>query len=209
VSSEKTIAEKLLQINAIKLSPQNPFQWASGILSPIYCDNRIALSYPETRSIIANAFSDRIKSLNSVDCIAGVATAGIPHGAIAAHITDLPFIYVRDKAKSHGRQNQIEGEVKPNSRVVLIEDLISTGGSSIKAADVLEAAGCEIVEIIAIFSYNMSEAESNFKEAGLSYHALSNYDVLIDVALEGGYIQPEMMQVLREWKKNPKTFQFN
>ncbi len=201
------VAEMLLQINAIKLSPQNPFTWASGIKSPIYCDNRIVLSHPEVRSFVADAFVDAAESFAPFDVIAGVATAGVPHGAILAYKMNLPFIYVRDKSKSHGRQNQIEGELAPNSRVLVIEDLISTGKSSLAVIEPLKAAGATIAGVLAIFSYQLPVAEKAFKDAGVEYRTLSDYSTLLDIAIQSNYITESEKELLSAWRKDPENWQ--
>ena len=195
------IAQKLLQIKAIKLSPQSPFTWASGILSPIYCDNRIILSHPEARSFVKNAFADCAQKFPKFDKIAGVATAGIPHGALLADVLDMPFIYVRDKAKAHGRQNQIEGALNKGEKVLVIEDLISTGGSSLKAIDALVNAGAEVVGIAAIFTYGFDKAKNAFDKAGYQLETLSNYDILINEALKTNFIQASDVQLLKNWRQ--------
>jgi len=195
------VAKRLLQIKAIKLSPQSPFTWASGILSPIYCDNRIILSHPEARSFVKNAFADCAQKFPKFDKIAGVATAGIPHGALLADVLDMPFIYVRDKAKAHGRQNQIEGALNKGEKVLVIEDLISTGGSSLKAIDALVNAGAEVVGIAAIFTYGFDKAKNAFDKAGYQLETLSNYDILINEALKTNFIQASDVQLLKNWRK--------
>ena len=195
------VAKRLLQIKAIKLSPQSPFTWASGILSPIYCDNRIILSHPEARSFVKNAFADCAQKFPTFDKIAGVATAGIPHGALLADVLDMPFIYVRDKAKAHGRQNQIEGALNKGEKVLVIEDLISTGGSSLKAIDALVNAGAEVVGIAAIFTYGFDKAKNAFDKAGYQLETLSNYDILINEALKTNFIQASDVQLLKNWRQ--------
>lgn len=202
----KEIARNLLQIKAIKLSPQNPFTWASGLRSPIYCDNRITLSHPEVRTTIKKSFGSIANDFGAYDCIAGVATAGIPHGALLADYLKKPFIYVRAEAKSHGRQNKIEGEVEKGSRVLVIEDLISTGGSSIKAVDVLKDAGVEVIGVQAIFDYQFQIAKDNFNGAGIEFKTLSNYGDLIAEALESGYITEEQKDLLNAWNSDPKEW---
>lgn len=200
------IARKLLQINAIKLSPQKPFTWASGLRSPIYCDNRIALSYPDTRSFIIDCFVEKAKSIADYNLVAGVATAGIPHGALLADRLNLPFIYVRSKAKAHGRQNQIEGFIPPGSRALVIEDLISTGGSCLKATDALLDSGCQIAEVLAIFTYGFEQATDAFAAANIPFGTLSHYDVLLDVALSTNYIDKNQLDTLKSWRKDPKLW---
>lgn len=204
---ERAIAEKLLQIKAIKLSPQNPFTWTSGIKSPIYCDNRVTLSYPEVRNLILDGFVQRMKQLEGVNTIGAVATAGIPHGAILSHVLSLPFVYVRDKPKAHGRQNIIEGELQPNARILLIEDLISTGKSSIAAAESLKEAGAEVVEVLSIFNYGLESAHEAFEQSGFAFSSLSHFDILIEVASETGFIQSSELKLLQSWKKDPHLYQ--
>lgn len=200
------IARKLLQINAIKLSPQKPFTWASGLRSPIYCDNRIALSYPEIRSFIINSFVKKAKNIASFNLVAGVATAGIPHGALLADRLQLPFVYIRSKAKEHGRQNQIEGFIPPGSRALVIEDLISTGGSCLKAVEALRSANCQITSVLAIFSYGFASASAAFASANVSFGTLSHYEALLEVALETNYIDKNQLETLKNWRKDPKLW---
>ena len=203
------VAEKLLQINAVKLSPQNPFIWASGIKSPIYCDNRITLYYPSVRDRIINAFVEKSTQFGAFDLVAGVATAGIPHGALIADRLKKPFIYIREKAKSHGRQNQIEGMPHGDTeglKVLVIEDLISTGGSSLKAVEAVREAGMEVVGVLAIFTYGFEKAVSMFREANCRFDTLSNYDILIAQAIENQYIKPEEMETLKAWRLSPETW---
>ena len=163
------VAQNLLQANAIKLSPQAPFTWASGLKSPIYCDNRITLSYPDIRTSIIKAFQEKAKNFQDFDTVAGVATAGIPHGALLAQALNLPFIYVRSKAKGHGRQNQIEGKISGNEKVLVIEDLISTGGSCLQAVDALQQEGCQVVGVLAIFTYGFQKAVDAFAAADCNF----------------------------------------
>lgn len=200
------VAEKLLQINAVKLNPQNPFTWASGIQSPIYCDNRLVLSFPHVRSFVIEAFVEKAAQFEPFDIIAGVATAGIPHGALLADRLEKPFIYVREKAKSHGRQNQIEGNIFEGARILLIEDLISTGGSSLKAVETLREAGCEVVGILAIFSYGFQKATDVFNAARCPFDTLSNYNVLVEKAIEKHYISPNDLETLQHWRESPTTW---
>ena len=193
------IAQNLLKINAIKLSPAQPFTWASGLKSPIYCDNRIALSYPDIRSTIIKGFVEKAKSFGNFDLVAGVATAGIAHGALLAHALKLPFIYVRSKPKGHGRQNQIEGKITGHERVLVIEDLISTGGSALKAVEALRSEGCTVVGTLAIFTYGFESAKQAFEAANCPYDTLSNYDILIQEAVKTGFINPDEEQTLKKW----------
>jgi len=207
---EHSLATKLLSIKAIKLSPKNPFTWASGLRSPIYCDNRISLSFPEVRSDIQNAFVKRINDHHhNCDSIVGVATAGIPHGAILAEKLKLPFAYVRSKAKAHGRQNQIEGLLESGTKVIVIEDLISTGGSSLQAVDVLKDAGVEVLNVFSIFSYNLKVAESNFSNAKCQYTSLTNYPSLLTAAKSEGYITEDEYTVLEQWYLDPNLWSDN
>jgi orotate phosphoribosyltransferase len=201
------IAEFLLQIKAIKLQPENPFTWASGWRSPIYCDNRKTLSYPSIRTYIRQAFVDSInKNFARPDVIAGVATGGIAVGALVAQEMNLPFVYVRSEAKKHGMTNMIEGEVNSGQSVVVIEDLISTGGSSMKAVEALREKGCDVKGMIAIFTYQLEAAEKNFKEAKCNVVTLTNYDVLINKAVQKQYINEKDVESLQLWKKDPSKW---
>lgn len=204
---EKQIATSLLEIGAVHLRPNQPFTWTSGIKSPIYCDNRITMSYPHVRGMIADSFVRVIQErFPEAEVIAGTATAGIPHAAWVAERMNLPMIYVRDKAKGHGRQNQIEGLLSGNQKVVVIEDLISTGGSSLKAAQAVQAEGGEVLGVVAIFSYQFPDAEQLFVEAGIPHTTLSHYTALLQAASEAGIITTEQEQLLVEWRKSPRTF---
>ncbi|MCK9905574.1 orotate phosphoribosyltransferase [Frankia sp. Cpl3] len=201
------IASHLLKIGAVHLRPQEPFTWTSGIKSPIYCDNRITMSYPAVRRRIAEAFAAAIREqFAEAEVIAGTATAGIPHAAWVAELMNLPMIYVRDKAKGHGRQNQIEGQLKQGQKVVVIEDLISTGGSSLKAAEAVKAEGGKVLGVVAIFSYQFAEAEELFAQAGVPFTTLSHYTALLAAAREEGVIDAHQEKLLGEWRKAPKTF---
>jgi orotate phosphoribosyltransferase len=203
----KEIAADLLNIGAVHLRPEQPFTWTSGIKSPIYCDNRITMSYPAVRRKIAEAFVTAIRErFPQADVIAGTATAGIPHAAWVAERLDLPMIYVRDKAKGHGRQNQIEGSLTAGQNVVVIEDLISTGGSSLKAVQAVQAEGGNVLGVIAIFSYQFPDAEALFADAGIPCTTLSNYTALLEAARERGVITAEQETLLAEWRKSPRTF---
>ncbi|MFT4664416.1 MAG: orotate phosphoribosyltransferase [Polaribacter sp.] len=206
MTHRSTVAQQLLQIKAIKLSPQNPFTWASGMLSPIYCDNRISLSYPEVRKNVVEGFVALSEKFGPFDTIAGVATAGIPHGALVAHALDLPFIYVRSKAKAHGRQNLIEGFVKGGENVLVIEDLISTGGSSMLAVDALREAGCNVVGVMAVFTYGFAKAVTTFENANCPMDTITDYDTLIQEAVKSNYIDSSQMELLQSWKSNPKEW---
>jgi orotate phosphoribosyltransferase len=204
---EQQVAEFLLQIKAIKLQPDNPFTWASGWKSPIYCDNRITLSHPTIRTYIRQQLTVVIQEeFGAIGCIAGVATAGIPQGALVAQELGLPFIYVRSKPKDHGTGSLIEGEVMPGKRIVVIEDLISTGKSSLQAVDALKAVGYEIAGLAAIFSYGFDVATENFKEAGCKFFTLSNYDALLKYAEENNYISAADSEILKEWRISPSTW---
>jgi len=204
----KKTAELLLQINAIKLKPENPFSWASGWKSPIYCDNRIILSYPMIRNYVREEMAKQVEKLyGKPDVIAGVATGAIGIGMLVADYLGLPFIYVRPEAKSHGRQNQIEGSLEENQTVVVIEDLISTGKSSLNAVKALEDAGANIKGMLAIFTYGFDVATENFKQKDLELHTLSDYDHLIRQASETNYIKEEQLKTLLEWKLNPSDWQ--
>tara|TARA_R110002012_G_scaffold59130_3_gene154440 strand:- start:6331 stop:6972 length:642 start_codon:yes stop_codon:yes gene_type:complete len=204
----KKTAELLLQINAIKLKPENPFTWASGWKSPIYCDNRIILSYPSIRNYVREQMAKQVESLyGKPDVIAGVATGAIGIGMLVAEYLGLPFIYVRPEAKSHGRKNQIEGRLEANQSVVVIEDLISTGKSSLNAVDALKSNGAHVKGMLAIFTYGFDVANENFKEYGLDLHTLSNYDYLIQQASDTNYIKENQLKTLLEWKSSPSTWQ--
>jgi len=207
-SNEKTIAEKLLQAGAVQLSPQQPFTWASGWKSPIYCDNRKILSFPFIRDFIksemCNIIFDRFPDAEG---LAGVATAGIAWGAMAADQLKLPYLYVRPKPKEHGLGNQIEGYYEPHQKVVIIEDLISTGKSSLQVAEVLLKAGLEVMGMVAIFTYSFDVAATAFKEAGVPLITLTNYPTLISLALDKGNIPQEAAQALLQWRENPAAWQ--
>lgn len=207
MTTAKDIAGKLLEIGAVHLRPEQPFTWTSGIKSPIYCDNRITMSYPQVRRQIAKAFADTIRELYpEAQVVAGTATAGIPHAAWVAELLDLPMIYVRDKAKGHGRQNQIEGALASGQKVVVIEDLISTGGSSLKAAQAVQADGGEVLGVVAIFSYQFPDAEALFAEAGIPCTTISHYTALLEAAKEQGVITAQQETILGDWRKSPRTF---
>lgn len=206
-NKSEQVAAYLLEIGAVALRPQEPFTWTSGIKSPIYCDNRLTLSFPEVRNYIANTFAELIKtSYPEAQVIAGTATAGIPHAAWVADKLNLPMAYIRDKAKGHGKQNQIEGIISPGQKVIVIEDLISTGGSSIKAAQAVEEAGGEVLAVLAIFSYELDRATEGFAAAGVPLQSLSNYTTLIDVALSQGKIAESDVALLQSWRKDPASF---
>ena len=203
----KKVAKILLQINAIKLNPKNPFIWASGWKSPIYCDNRIILSHPKTRLFIRNQISNQInKFYDEPEIIAGVATGAIGIGILVADLLKLPFVYVRPSAKKHGRENQIEGAYQKGQSVVVIEDLISTGNSSLMAVDALRNAELNINGMISIFSYGFPISFENFKNKNVKLNSLSSYDILLKQAYESGYINVKEHQILSEWKKNPQEW---
>lgn len=200
-------AELLLQINAIKLNPKNPFTWASGWKSPIYCDNRITLSFPEIRKFLKQEFANNIISkYGKPDVIAGVATGAIGIGLLVAEALDLPFVYVRPEPKKHGRQNQIEGQLEPGKSVIVIEDLISTGKSSLQAVEALKENGANILGMAAIFTYEFQVAEDNFKNAGVELTTLSNYSSLLENAVNQKYISDSDLDTLQEWRKNPSEW---
>ncbi len=201
------IVGTLLEIGAVKLNLQHPFTWASGWHSPIYCDNRLTLSFPETRKYIQQQLVALIeKHFSRVEGIAGVATAGIPQGVLVADSLNLPFMYVRSKPKAHGMTNLIEGEMLTGSSVVVVEDLISTGGSSLKAVDALKAAGYQVLGLVAIFSYGFPIASDAFSTANIPFHTLSNYNTLINIALRQGIISEADIASLHEWRLSPDTW---
>lgn len=206
-SIESQVAGYLLESKAVQLSVETPFTWASGWKSPIYCDNRITLSFPEYRTEIKKGLADLIKSKHpEVEAIAGVATAGIPQGALVADLLGLPFIYVRSKPKGHGMENMIEGKVVPNQKVVLVEDLISTGGSSIKAGIALNEAGLQVLGLVAIFTYGFDLSVKNFEEAEIPMATLSNYDAMIEDALDRGYVNSNQIASLKSWRVDPANW---
>jgi len=207
LNKSEQIAAYLLNIGAVALRPQEPFTWTSGIKSPIYCDNRLTLSFPEVRNYIADAFAEMITThYPDTEVIAGTATAGIPHAAWVAQKLNLPMAYIRDKAKGHGKQNQIEGLITPGQKVIVIEDLISTGGSSIKAAQAVQEAGGTTLAVLAIFSYELDRAMEAFTTSGVPLQSLSNYSTLIDVALSQGKIAEQDVELLQSWRKDPAAF---
>ncbi|EGP5030415.1 orotate phosphoribosyltransferase [Enterococcus faecium] len=206
---EQSIAKDLLEIEAVFLNPSNPFTWASGIKSPIYCDNRITMSYPKVRKEIAKGLARKIKeAFPEVQVIAGTATAGIPHAAWVAEILDLPMVYIRSKAKDHGKGNQIEGRIVEGQKMVVIEDLISTGGSVLEAAEAAKREGAAILGVAAIFTYELPKGKANFEKAEIPLMTLTNYSVLIEAALEDRYIDEQELTLLKEWKKDPENWQF-
>ena len=206
-SVEKAVAKSLMDIKAVMLRPDQPFVWASGWHSPIYCDNRRILSFPEIRENVCNWMADIIrKQYPDVEVIAGVATGAIAHGYLVAHILGKPFCYVRPKPKDHGTGSQIEGILEPGSKVVIVEDLISTGMSSLAAKNALVNAGADVMGMVAIFSYGFNTARKAFEDANVELTTLSNYDALIDVASETGYVRPDYIDVLKEWRFSPSTW---
>ena len=203
----KQVAKSLLQINAIILQPNNPFVWAAGWNSPIYCDNRKTLSYPEIRNYIRQGLSAIVKNhYKGANVIAGVATAGIPHGALVAEELGLPFIYVRAKAKEHGKQNQIEGYFEQGQSVVLVEDLISSGKSSLDAAAVLHESGMNVKGMVSIFTYGFDAATENFKAAECEYVSLCDYETLLPQAIESQYIEEKDLAILKQWREDPSIW---
>ena len=202
------VAAKLLQINAIRLNLKNPYTWASGWKSPIYCDNRLSLSYPDIRDFIKNELKELIqREFHGVEAIAGVATAGIPQGALVADALELPFLYVRSKPKGHGMTNMIEGVAQAGQKVVLVEDLISTGGSSIKAAVALRDAGIDVLGMVSIFTYGFDIATQNFASEGLKVATLSNYNDMIEEAVASNYVSTSEVASLKAWRQDPASWQ--
>lgn len=201
---EKIFAEKLLKIKAIKLQPSNPFTWASGWKSPFYCDNRKTLSYPALRNFIKIEICRQIlEQFGQADAIAGVATGAIAQGALVAEELNLPFVYVRSTPKDHGLENLIEGELRPGMKVVVVEDLVSTGGSSLKAVEAIRRDGCEVIGMIASFTYGFDVALKAFKDAGVKLVTLTNYEAVLDTALRTEYITEDDVEVLKSWRKDP------
>lgn len=204
----KKIAEQLLKIKAVTLSPNAPFTWASGLKSPIYCDNRLTMSFPKVRKEIARGLAQMIKEkYPEVEVIAGTATAGIPHAAWVAEELNLPMVYIRGKAKDHGKKNQIEGQISNKQKMVVIEDLISTGGSVIEACLAAENEGADILGVAAIFTYELPKGQANFVNAKLPVDTLTNYSELIEVAVSNNYITTSDMELLKKWKENPEDWQ--
>lgn len=204
---ESLVAEKLLKIKAVKLQPANPFTWASGWKSPIYCDNRKTLSYPALRTFIKLELARMIcEKYPEADAIAGVATGAIAQGALVADLLGLPFVYIRATPKDHGLENLIEGELKPGSKVVIIEDLVSTGGSSLKAVKAVRNFGCDVVGMVAIFTHGFPIAEQQFKDAKVTLTTLSNYDAVIEEAVRTDYIDQSEISILQEWRKDPANW---
>lgn len=207
LSIEQQVAQNLLAIKAVFLSPNEPFTWASGIKSPIYCDNRLTMSFPKVRRLIAKGLAEKIKKqFPEVEVIAGTATAGIPHAAWVAEILDLPMVYIRSKAKDHGKGNQIEGQITPGQKMVVIEDLISTGGSVLEACQAAKREGADVLGVAAIFTYELPKGATNFNTAQLPLVTLTNYTMLIQTALEEGYISEADLALLTAWKHDPENW---
>lgn len=203
---QKEIAKAMLQVGAVELNPTNLFTWASGIKSPIYCDTRLTISDPIIRKQLANGLAQNIKEFfPDTEVVAGTATAGIPHAAWVADLLELPMVYVRSKAKEHGRGNQIEGKISAGQKVVVVEDIVSTGGSSITAVEALRAAGCEVVGVVCVYTYNLPRAEQAFDEAGVKYVSLTNFDYLIEAATETGAITEDNIPFLKDWHAKLKA----
>lgn len=204
---KKRIAEKLLTINAVALKPNEPFTWTSGLRSPIYCDNRLTLSYPEVRKEIAQGLQSIIlEKFSDADVIAGTATAGIPHAAWVSELLNLPMCYVRSKAKGHGKGNQIEGKVEAGQKVVVVEDLISTGGSVITAVQALREAGCEVLGVVSIFTYGLDKGRETFAQEEIQSESLTDFANLVEVAIEKGYISKDDQESLLSWSKSPSEW---
>jgi orotate phosphoribosyltransferase len=201
------VAKQLLAIDTIKIQPEAPFTWASGWKAPIYCDNRKALSFPETRKLICRYFTKLVREkYPDAEVIAGVATGAIAHGVLVAEALNLPFIYIRSKPKGHGLENLIEGDLQPGAKVVIIEDLVSTGSSSLAAAEAVRNYGAEVLGMLAIFTYNFPQAAKNFEEAGIELTTLSNYNTLLKIAHQEGEITDIQLESLNNWRKNPDTW---
>ncbi len=206
-STAGPVASKLLEIGAIKLNTEKPFTWASGWKSPIYCDNRLSLSFPHVRSYIKRCLAEAIREyFPDAQAIAGVATAGIPQGALVAEELHLPFLYVRPKPKEHGLENLIEGKLEKGQRVVLVEDLISTGGSSLKAATALKDGGASVMGMVAIFTYGFDTAEQNFSKDGIKLICLSDFPHLLEVALQNNFISPDQLTHIKAWRLDPANW---
>ncbi|MGE7667219.1 orotate phosphoribosyltransferase [Ureibacillus composti] len=203
---QKEIAKAMLQVGAVELNPTDLFTWASGIKSPIYCDTRLTISDPIIRKQLAKGLAQNIKEFfPDTEVVAGTATAGIPHAAWVADLLELPMVYVRSKAKEHGRGNQIEGKISAGQKVVVVEDIVSTGGSSITAVEALRAAGCEVVGVVCVYTYNLPRAEQAFDDAGVKYVSLTNFDYLIEAATETGAITEENIPFLKDWHAKLKA----
>lgn len=205
LNSERQIAEYLLEIKAVILKPQEPFTWASGWKSPIYCDNRLIMSYPKVRNVVRDAFISRMPD-EEINGIVGVATGGIAHAAFVADAMQLPMSYVRSGKKGHGRQNQIEGKIGQGDKVVVIEDLVSTGGSSLQAVEAVRSTGAEVVQLAAVFTYGFAVSENAMNDAQVAFSALTNYPVLLEMAIESGIINKDDVVTLNLWRKSPETW---
>lgn len=204
---DRRLAARLLAIGAVSLSPDQPYTWASGRRAPIYCDNRLTIAYPAVRRLITDGFVSRLDEVAlRPDVVVGTATAGIPHAAWLADRLDLPLAYVRAKPKEHGRSNQIEGRIEAGQRVVVVEDLVSTGLSSLAVVDALRTAGADVAAVLAIFTYGLPEATAAFEQGGLTLHALTSYDVLIDVAAAEGRLEPAALASLQAWRADPRAW---
>ena len=204
---DRLIASKLLQIKAVRLQPANPFTWASGWKSPIYCDNRKTLSYPDIRTVIRTELTKLVTTFfPEVTAIAGVATGAIAQGALVADALQLPFVYIRATPKDHGLENLVEGELEPGAKVVVVEDLVSTGGSSLKAVQAIRSSGCEVIGMTAIFTHGFPVVDRQFKEASVPLYTLSNYNAVIEEALRTNYIDDADMAVLKEWRNDPANW---
>ncbi len=207
MSTQKQFAEKLLQIRALQINPQKPYTWASGWKSPVYCDNRKVLSHPYVRDFVKSELANMVlEHFPDAEVIAGVATAGIAHGVMAADLLKLPFIYVRSKPKEHGMGNQVEGELKAGQKVVVVEDLISTGKSSLEVVEVLRAAGAEVIGMCGLFTYGFPEADAAFEKAGVPLHTISNYNALMELTAEQNLIDDTQKASLSEWRLSPSTW---
>ncbi|MEK9197710.1 orotate phosphoribosyltransferase [Ureibacillus sp. 179-F W5.1 NHS] len=206
MSVQKEIAKGMLKVGAVELNPTELFTWASGIKSPIYCDTRLTISDVSVRKQIARGLAENIKKhFGETEVVAGTATAGIPHAAWVSDLLELPMVYVRSKAKEHGRGNQIEGKIQPGQKVVVVEDIISTGGSSITAVEALRAAGCEVVGVVCVYTYNLPHAEQAFEEIGVKYVSLTNFDYLVEAASETGIIEGNDIPFLQDWHSKLKA----
>lgn len=207
MSTQKDFASRLLQIKALQINPGNPYTWASGWRSPVYCDNRKVLSHPHLRDFVKSELANMVlQHFPEAEVIAGVATAGIAHGVMAADLLKLPFIYVRSKPKEHGMGNQIEGELQPGQKVVVVEDLVSTGKSSLQAAEAIRAAGGEVIGMCALFTYAFPAAAEAFEKAGVPLQTISDYNALLEVGTDQGLFQPEDRDMLASWRTSPETW---
>jgi len=206
MDTSRQIARRLLEVGAVKLQPRDPFTWASGLRSPIYCDNRILLSHPDIRTEVVDALGGAAGAIPNLEGVAGVATAGIPHGALLADRLGLPFIYVRSSAKEHGRRNQVEGRLQPGHRYLVVEDLISTGGSSLQAVEVLRAAGARVAGVVAIFTYRFPSAKRAFERAEVPLLTLSDYPTLLEEARATGQVTADDVAALTDWSEDPRAW---